>query len=82
VWRVGGRTEYLFRAVDRHGMLIDFLLPDRQNTSAFHRILSDALAEMRNCPSFSITTDELRSALRACQAGCSSDPNRQQRPSG
>ena len=35
--RVGGKWKYLFRAVDKHGMLIDFLLLDRRNTRAAHR---------------------------------------------
>ena len=30
--RVGGKWKYLFRAVDKHGRLIDFMLVDRRNT--------------------------------------------------
>ncbi len=30
--RVGGKWKYLFRAVDKHGQLIDFMLSDRRNT--------------------------------------------------
>jgi transposase-like protein len=30
--RVGGKWKYLFRAVDKHGQLIDFMLADRRNT--------------------------------------------------
>jgi hypothetical protein len=29
--KVGGRWKYLFRAVDKHGRLIDFMLADRRN---------------------------------------------------
>jgi IS6 family transposase len=32
--RVGGRWKYLFRAVDKHGRLIAFMLSDRRNTNA------------------------------------------------
>src|SRR5512144_2644967 len=32
--RVGGKWKYLFRAVDKHGRLIDFMLSDRRNTKA------------------------------------------------
>ena len=37
--RVGGKWKYLFRAVDKHGRLIDFMLSDRRNTKAAHRFL-------------------------------------------
>jgi IS6 family transposase len=30
--RVGGRWKYLFRVVDKHGRLIDFMLSDWCNT--------------------------------------------------
>ena len=56
--RVGGTWKYLFRAVDKHGMLIDFLLLDRRNTRAAHRFLSKAATTMRNLPPSSITTDK------------------------
>jgi transposase-like protein len=29
--RVGSKWKYLFRAVDKHGQLIDFMLSDRRN---------------------------------------------------
>lgn len=45
--KVGGRWKYLFRAVDKHGRLIDFLLSDRRNTRAAHRFLVKALTTMR-----------------------------------
>ncbi len=32
--RVGGKWKYLFRAVDKQGRLIDFMLSDRRNTRA------------------------------------------------
>ena len=56
--KVGGKWKYLFRAVDKHGVLIDFMLSDRRNTRAAHRFLAKALRIMRNWPPSSITTDK------------------------
>jgi transposase, IS6 family len=41
--RVGGRWKYLFRAVDKHGRLIAFMLSDRRNTNAAYRFLRKAI---------------------------------------
>jgi transposase, IS6 family len=68
--RVGGAWKYLFRAVDKSGRLIDFMLSDRRNTRAAHRFLSKALKTMRDWPPISITTDKLGSypdAIRRLQ---------------
>ena len=37
--KVGGQWKYQFRAVDKHGRLIVFMLTDRRNTRAAHRFL-------------------------------------------
>jgi transposase, IS6 family len=63
--RVGGKWKYLFRAVDKHGQLIDFMLSDRRNTKAARRFLAKALKVMRNWPPASITTDKLGSYPKA-----------------
>ena len=63
--RVGGRWKYLFRAVDKHGQLIDFMLSDRRNTRAAYRFLRKALKLMSDYPPFSITTDRLVSYPKA-----------------
>jgi transposase, IS6 family len=63
--RVGGHWKYLFRAVDKHGQLIDFMLSDRRNTSAAYRFLRKALKTMDDCPPSSITTDKLASYPKA-----------------
>ena len=63
--KVGGRWKYLFRAVDKHGRLIDFMLADRRNTRAAHRFLGKALTTMRHWPPSSITTDQLGSYPKA-----------------
>jgi len=44
--KVGGRWKYLFRAVDKHGRLIDFTLLERRNTHAAHQFLSKAVIPM------------------------------------
>jgi transposase-like protein len=63
--RVGGRWKYLFRAVDKHGQLIDFMLSDRRNTRAAYRFLRKALKMMSDYPPESITTDKLASYPKA-----------------
>jgi transposase-like protein len=63
--RVGGRWKYLFRAVDKHGQLIDFMLSDRRNTRAAYRFLRKALKMMSDYPPGSITTDTLASYPKA-----------------
>jgi len=63
--RVGGRWKYLFRAVDKHGQLIDFILADRRNTRAAFRFLRKALRTMSDYPPSSITTDKLACYPRA-----------------
>jgi transposase-like protein len=63
--RVGGQWKYLFRAIDKHGELIDFMLLDRRNTRAAYRFLGKALNTMRNWPPQSITTDKLGSYPKA-----------------
>jgi transposase-like protein len=62
---VGGKWKYLFRAVDKHGQLIDFMLSDRRDTGAAYRILRKALKMMRDYPPSSITTDKLASYPKA-----------------
>jgi IS6 family transposase len=56
--KVGGSWKYLFRPVDKHGMLIDFLLLNRRNTRVAHRFLIKAAVMMRDWPPTPITTDK------------------------
>jgi transposase, IS6 family len=63
--RVGGNWKYLFRAVDKHGRLIAFMLSDRRNTDAAYRFLRKAIKAMSHYPPSSITTDKLASYPRA-----------------
>ena len=62
---MGGKWKYLFRAVDKHGRLIDFMLSNRRNTKAARRFLAKALKVMRTWPPMSITTDKLASYPKA-----------------
>ena len=72
--RVGGKWKYLFRAVDKHGQLIDFMLSERRDTGAAYRFLRKALRTVSDYPPSSITTDKLASypkAIRRLQRkGC------------
>jgi transposase, IS6 family len=63
--RVGGQWKYLFRAVDKHGELIDFMLLDRRDTGAAYRFLGKVLKTMRRWPPHSITTDKFCSYPKA-----------------
>jgi transposase-like protein len=63
--RVGGKWKYLFRAIDKRGQLIDFMLSDRRNTRAAYRFLRKALKMMSDYPPCSITTDRLASYPKA-----------------
>jgi IS6 family transposase len=63
--RVGGQWKYLFRAVDKHGQLIDFMLSSRRDTGAAYRFLRKALKTMSDWPPSSITTDKLASYPKA-----------------
>ena len=59
--RVGGKWKYLFRAVDKRGRLIAFMLSDRRNTNAAYRFLRKAIKAVSHYPPSSITTDKLAS---------------------
>jgi transposase, IS6 family len=59
--RVGRKWKYLWRAIDKQGRLIDFMLSDRRNTKAAAKFLSKALKTMKDWPPSSITTDKLAS---------------------
>jgi len=63
--KVGGKWKYLFRAVDKHGRLIDFMLAERRNATAAHRPLRKALKTIRHWPPASIMTDQLGSYPKA-----------------
>ena len=62
-----GAENISFRAIDKHGQLIDFMLSDRRNTRAAYRFLRKAVKTMNSCPPVSITTDKLATYPRAIQ---------------
>ena len=79
-----GKRKYLFRAVDKHGRLIDFMLMDRCNTRAAYQFLGKALKIMQYWPPCSITTDKLGSypkALRRFQRDGKLSPETRHRTS-
>jgi transposase, IS6 family len=63
--RVGGGWKYSFRAVDKKGQLIEFMLADQRNTRVAYRYRRKALRTMSDYPPSSITTDKLRSYTNA-----------------
>jgi transposase, IS6 family len=65
--RVGGNWKYLFRAVDKHGQLIAFMLSGRRDTGAAYRFLHKALRAVSDYLPSSITTDKLASYPKAIQ---------------
>lgn len=42
--RVKGKWQYLYRAVDKHGNTLDFMLSERRNTAAATRFFANALS--------------------------------------
>ena len=46
--RVKGENKYLYRAVDKHGQTIDFLLTARRDAQAAKRFLRKALSQPGN----------------------------------
>ena len=60
--RVGGRWKYLFRAVDKHGQLIDFSC---QTAETWPHAPAQSAEDMRNWPPAAITTDKLGSYPKA-----------------
>ena len=50
ILKVGGKWKYLYRAVDKEGRLVDFMLYYRGNIHAVYRSLGTALPAMRHRP--------------------------------
>jgi IS6 family transposase len=69
--RLGGNWKYLFRAVDKHGRLIAFMLSKRRNTNAAYRFLRKALRAMSHHPSQRINWRRMPRLSCACRTkGC------------
>jgi putative transposase len=58
--RIYGVLHYLWRAVDRHGVVLDILVQDRRNGSAAKRFFKRLLAGLNYKPR-RLVTDELKS---------------------
>ncbi|MBV1800515.1 DDE-type integrase/transposase/recombinase [Siccirubricoccus sp. G192] len=58
--RMNGQLHYLWRAVDRHGVVFDILVQDRRNATTAKHIFKRLLAGLKFKPS-RIITDDLRS---------------------
>jgi IS6 family transposase len=56
--KIRGKWKYLYRAIDKHGRLIDFMLSDRRNAKAAKRFLSKALSTRKDWPPLKINTDK------------------------
>ena len=56
--RVNGEWKWPFRAVDKHGRTIDFLLTHRRNAKAARRLLAKALRTRQDWPPQVINTDQ------------------------
>lgn len=56
--KVKGKWKYLYRAIDKHGRLIDFFLSDRRNAKAAKRFLGKALRTRKDWPPLRINTDK------------------------
>jgi transposase, IS6 family len=55
---VNGEWKWLFRAVDKQGRTVDFLLTHRRNAKAARRFLAKALRSRQNWPPHVINTDK------------------------
>ena len=58
--KIAGKTHYLWRAVDQHGVVLDVLVQSRRNKKAAKRLLRKLLK--RQCrPPRVLITDKLKS---------------------
>ncbi len=65
--KIGGRTRYLFRAIDEHGQIVDVYLSDRRDAAAAQRFFEGAMGISGRAPR-RVTTDKAKCyppALRA-----------------
>jgi putative transposase len=58
--KIHGKTHYLWRAVDQHGIVLDILVQARRNTKAAKRFFRRLLKGLRYVPRV-VVTDKLRS---------------------
>ena len=69
---INGKKQYLWRAFDAEGEVLDFLVQSRRNTKAARRLMRKLLKKQGYAPSI-VVTDKLRSygaALRTLKLTC------------
>jgi transposase, IS6 family len=76
--RVRGEWKWLFRAIDKHGRTVDFLLTHRRNAKAARHFLAKALRTRQDWPPHLIDTDKnpaYSEAIRELKRRELSEPN-------
>jgi transposase-like protein len=66
--RVRGQWAYLYRAIDKNGETIDFMLSPRRTAKSARRFLGKALRLRRDCPPEAINTDQNEAYGKAIRA--------------
>jgi transposase-like protein len=66
--KVAGQWAYLYRAIDRNGDTIDFMLSPRRTAKSAKRFLGKALRLREDCPPESINTDQNEAYGKAIRA--------------
>jgi IS6 family transposase len=59
---------YLYRALDKHGQIIDFMLSPRRTAKSARRFLAKALRLREDCPPSTINTDQNEAYGKAIRA--------------
>lgn len=66
--KVGGEWAYLYRAIDKNGETVDFMLSPRRTAKSARRFLGKALKHRRDCPPSTINTDQNEAYGKAIRA--------------
>jgi transposase-like protein len=65
---VNGEWKWLFRAVDKHGRTVDYLLTHRRTAKSARRFLAKAMRIRQNWPPHVINTDKEPGLWRSAAA--------------
>ena len=66
--KVAGEWAYLYRAIDKNGEIIDFMLSPRRTAKSARRFLGKALRLRGECPPETINTDQNEAYGKAIRA--------------
>lgn len=66
--KVAGKWAYLYRAIDKNGDTVDFMLSSRRTAKSAKRFLGKALKLRKDCPPETINTDQNESYGKAIRA--------------